>query len=324
MKHVPAFMTRSDRAFRLLNHIYSNLSSFFPYNSFQKPIFIISPPRAGSTLLFESLTTFPGLYHLPNEGDNIWWRFFPYGRAGSEPSDYVPWTSDTSSSARPLRREIYERAVKHTLIKNKRGRRKFQYIFGLKKIRYLDKTIANCFHLDFLKNAFPDTQYIFLIRDPRSSIASMIEGWPHKRMFGKPQLTAFFPRSGTLTITHWSYPAPPGWQSVLHKPLPEICAWSWREHVLAALNFFDRTGAPVTRVYYEDLIKDTIAVMKRLSDALNLPFSDKTRAYLKNPPLSRTTVSPPNPRKWEIQNKEEITSIIPSIADLANVLGYDV
>jgi hypothetical protein len=49
---------------------------------------------------------------------------------------------------------------------------KLRYLFGFKRIRYLDKTITNCFHLRFLNRAFPDAQYIMLLRDAGQTLVA--------------------------------------------------------------------------------------------------------------------------------------------------------
>ena len=73
----------------------------------------------------------------------------------------------------------------------------------------------------------------------------MIEGWPYLERFGKPQLTPYLRRHEARTIEHWTYPAPPGWQQVVGRPLAEICAWSWQQHVEAALAFCARRAGDV-------------------------------------------------------------------------------
>jgi len=297
------------------------------YDCFDRPVFILAPPRSGSTFLFDILSQFDKLTYLQSEADDIWWRNFPYERM-QEPSDYVGSVQATRRAMRAIRRETFQRtvSVQHS---NRAWPIRYlhslspTYMFGLKRVRYLDKTIANCFHLEFLDRAFPDARYIFLVRDPRANISSMIEGWPYVERFGKPQLTAIVQSVESRTIDHWTYPAPPGWQEVLSEPLPQICAWSWRQHVEHVLAFLERQPREASWVRYEELVAHTPTVVRRLSEALDLQWSRQAEQYVNASPLSRTTVTEPAGDKWKRTNYEEIISILPYVTETAARIGYD-
>ena len=290
-----------------------------PFDNFTKPIFIIAAPRSGSTFLFECLMQFKELFHISYEADYIWWRYFPFERL-EDPSDYIGNDEATTLNIFRLRRALRSRA---TMNKLKLGGRlsHVPFYLGLKPIRYLDKTIANCFHLEFIEKAFPDAQYIFLLRDPRAVISSMIEGW--EQPFQKPQLKKKISNTQSATIQHWTFPAAPGWDKVIAESLPRICAWSWIQHIKYSLSFFERQSENVHLVRYEALVENTYSTVGDLAGRLDLNMSGRVAAYLKNPRMSSTTVSAPALDKWKEQRKSEIVSIVPMIADLANKIGYD-
>jgi hypothetical protein len=194
---------------------------------------------------------------------------------------------------------------------------------GQKPIRYLDKTIANCFHLEFLELAFPGAQFIFLVRDPRANISSMLESWPHLKLVGKPQLDAIVHNQPNASVDHWSFPAPPGWQSVLPKPLPEICAWIWQQHVEYVQQFFRQSRQAMILVRYEDLITERWATIAEIATKLGLEPAEDTQRQVRQGPMSRTVVSKPYPDKWKNQNYEEIQSILPLIRETAAGIGYE-
>ena len=189
--------------------------------------------------------------HLHAEADPVWWHHFPY-EGMADPSDHVAAAALAAADHRRFCRQLYREAVISHL-RHRRSAAPVRHLLGLAPIRYLDKTIANCFHLEALERLFPDARYVFLVRDPRANIASMIEGWPYLERFGKPQLTPYLRRHEARTIEHWSYPAPPGWQQVVGRPLAEICAWSWQQHVEAALALRARHAGAVLEVRYEEL-----------------------------------------------------------------------
>src|ERR1700730_1047971 len=91
-----------------IKHMMESSSSF---NSFDRPIFIIAPPRSGSTFLFESLTTLNELHHLSTEADHIWWRVFPYDDM-SYPCDYIGKEHASPRNIRDIRRLTYLEAMR--------------------------------------------------------------------------------------------------------------------------------------------------------------------------------------------------------------------
>ena len=306
----------------ILHRLKDIIELYAPYKSFDRPIFIIAPPRSGSTFLFNCLSQFEELYSLKTEADYIWWRCFPY-ETMKAPSDYLGIESASSKNIRAIRRLIYKQATSNYYRTNPNQSRA-GHLFGLKKIRYLDKTIANCFHLQFLDRAFPDAQYVFLVRDPRANISSMIDGWPYLDRFGKPQLSHLFRSLQKATIGHWTYPAPPGWQKIVSKPVQEVCAWSWRQHITFAVSFFEQHHENILKIRYEDLVNDTINWICKLAVKLDLKISKKVIEYIESPPLSRTTISTPYDNKWKANNYERVLSILPSVKDTAVRIGYDV
>jgi hypothetical protein len=287
---------------------------------FDRPVFILAPPRSGSTLLFECLAM-TGVFHLPAEADLYWWQIWPYERA-AEASDLVGEADASTEELDRLFRALYRQAV-IARIRQRGGMIDPRHLIGTAKIRYLDKTIANCFHLEVLDRLFPDARFVFLVRDPRASIASMIEGWPYLERFGKSQLTRILRRLEPRTIEHWSYPAPSGWQEVVGRPLAEICAWSWRRHVETVLEFFERRPRPLIRVTYEQLVHDLPVTARELAAVVDLPWPERAEAYARRAPPSRTTVSRPSRDKWRTRHGREIEQVLPAIEAAAQRIGYD-
>ncbi|MBK7216095.1 MAG: sulfotransferase [Candidatus Promineofilum sp.] len=48
-------------------------------------------------------------------------------------------------------------------------------------IRLLEKTPENCLRLPFLQALFPDARVLFLVRDGRANVHSLLEGWRQPR-----------------------------------------------------------------------------------------------------------------------------------------------
>jgi hypothetical protein len=243
-----------------------------------------------------------------------------------DPCDYLGYEQATSDRVEAVRALTFGAAVRNQaggLRTPLRWLHLLWHLYSSKPIRYLDKTIANCFHLEFLERAFPDARYIFLVRDPRANVSSMIQGWPYVGLFGKPQLTPTIRSLGAATVEHWSYPAPPGWQTMLSEPLPRICAWSWQQHVEYALRFFQDRQQDVCWIRYEDLVTDPWPTVCALNESLGLRPSSETRRQIDLRPISRTTITEPAKDKWQQRNLQCILSILPMIKDTASAIGYD-
>lgn len=303
----------------ILRQIASRVDRLRPYNLLERPIFILSAPRSGSTFLFDILCRFEGVWAWHAETDAIWWSLFPYDRS-DDLSDFVGAGECTPWMARRLRREFYRHAL---WARAERGQKVIpREHLGTVRIRYLDKTIANCFHLGFLERAFPDALYILLVRDGRATISSMMEGWHDPERFVKDGLQPYLRASGS-DLPHWSYPAPPGWQNQIHRPLEEVCAWSWRQHIQSVVDHLEQV--PDLRkllLRYEHLAEDPIAVAERVGRFCNLEWGGEVVAFAEARPLSRTTVSAPDPDKWRRKHGRQIERIIPTICDLMQMLGY--
>jgi hypothetical protein len=290
----------------------------FPWR-IERPVFIIAPPRSGSTLLFECLAQFPEFTAFTDrEGTFIWRRVLPYDKRRTV-SDFI--APDEFSAWRRLQVKSFFYAISALRYPAERRRDRFQRLVRQPRMRYLDKTISNCFRLDLIQEMFPDASFVFLTRDPRSNIASMISGWPELQRFGKPVLTEYV-RAVESTVPHWTYAAPPGWRGVLDRELAEICAWSWQQHAEEILRFRESV-TPGHLLRYEDLVQDPVSAVTSLAGELDLEVTDDIVRYLKRPPLSRTTLTPPTATADIQPNvRAQVEAVLPTVSTTAKRFGY--
>ncbi len=304
---------------KAINKLACRIDRLRPYRVFDRPIFIISAPRSGSTFLYELLSCFDETWGWHAEVDHIWWKYFPYERL-QEPSDYVGSDELTPQIARGLRRDFYRHAL---WARQEQGRAtSLTRRLGLGRVRYLDKTIANCFHLGVLHRLFPDALYIHLVRDGRAAISSMMEGWQDPERFTKPALQHLITPGST--VADWAYPAPPAWRAVLRRPLEEICAWSWQRHVESAEDALSALPEERKRlIRYEELVDDPANTARALAQFCDVKWSPQVSGFVADRPLSRTTVSAPDRDKWRRHGKT-LQSLLPSIAPVMERFGYRV
>ena len=282
-----------------------------------KPVFILSAPRSGSTHLYEILRRCESVVSLDQENDDFWWSLFPYSRL-ELPNDYISRNELNDQSLQYIRaalsihisRKLYDQDF----------RRFLKLRFTEEEIPYLEKTVANCFHLEILTRVFPEAKYIHLVRDGRATIASMIEGW-RSGCFMKRNL----PFPDKSSIDYWTYPVPPGWESMAHEKLNKICAWIWLQHNKYVLDFFAANSSlqkNLVRVSYEKMVGDPEKIADSLISFCGFKKSCKLESYIRSNQSSRTTISDPVPMKWKKGNVAEIQEIENYIAPMMERLGY--
>ena len=200
-------------------------------------VFLISPPRSGSTLLARMLGAHSAI-HAPEEPHLI----TPLAHLGYyesvESAPYDPVI--TRQAARALVRDLpggeaayltalraYTDAIYAGLLAGGRPG----------TTRLLDKTPAYALSLDFLTRLYPQARYVVLTRHPLAVWSSYVD--------------SFF--DGDDRVAH------------AHNPLLE-------RYVPAIARFLRESTASIHRIRYEDLVRDPEHHARALADFLELPF----------------------------------------------------
>ncbi|GFE79001.1 hypothetical protein GCM10011487_10010 [Steroidobacter agaridevorans] len=263
----------------------------------EAPIFIVSAPRSGSTLLFETLAassqlcTVGGEAHWLVEGIESL-------RPGAPGVDSNRLTAEHASDAiaDDIRQEILSRLRDHT----------GQPLPEPGQRWFLEKTPKNSLRIPFFNRIFPDARFVFLWRDPRENISSIIEAWRSGQWRTYPKLDGF---DGP-----WSMLLPPGWRGMNGRPLAEIAAWQWDRTNAHILDDLQRLGAERWAVVeYANLLRDPAATVARLCEFLRLPVDSALAERLSAPlPPSRYTLTAPAADKWRT-NEAQIAPVLPSV-----------
>ena len=243
-----------------------------------RPIFIVSTPRSGSTLLYETLEKAPDLYSI---GDESHWLVEEI--AGLTPPERA-WSSNrlTADDVTPGRADqLAQSFYRHLTNRDRKvpdGR-----------VRMLEKTPKNALRVPFFDTIWPDSTFIYLYRDARESIYSMIEAWQSGGFRTYPQLPGW---SGAP----WSLLLVPGWQRLNGLQLPEVVAHQWAITTETLLDDLEKLDpARVQAVDYSAFLASPQAETERLAKGAGLSWDVKLGSTL---PLSKTTVSAPDREKW--------------------------
>lgn len=266
-----------------------------------RPIFVIGAPRSGTSMLYAILRTSKKLAHWPGEAHEVW------------EADHHPALRGWSSNALDA-----EDADPKT---TERIRREFFLVTG-SSARLIDKTPRNALRIPFIDAIFPDARFVFLQRDGRDNINSLINAWRTPRY-----------RTYELTQPHsipgadprwWKFTLYPGWRDDQAGPLEVVCAKQWKLSYDYALDALDAVpGERWLAVRYEELVESPEDEVGRIMSFLDLPYEREVRSKAvaaRTQPVN--VVTPPERGKWRRENPTEIESILPLIAPTMERLGY--
>lgn len=274
------------------------------------PVFVIGCSRSGTTVTFETLSASGHFLHFNYELPQFWNSLH-----GPHTND---WESEAAGPehARPGHRE---RALAY-------------YYARLGAGPVLDKTCINTLRVGYLHALFPRARFVFIQRDGRDNISSMMDGWRLGRTDGGFGLEKFLgPSPEPVAINQgefreWHFFLPPGWRGYNQASLEEVCAFQWiSANRLAIEAAKDVPPSQWIRVRYEDIFERPVEMFRDIFDNLDLPFSKEMRARcasLVDRPTSIVRGSPMK-HKWKESHPEAIERILSVIAPMLRELGYD-
>ena len=270
------------------------------------PVFIIGCSRAGTTVSFETIRTSPDLISFPYEIPQFW-----HSLVG-------PWDNCWASEA----------ALTSDAQPNHRDKALAHFYARLGKGLVLDKSCINVMRIPYLHALFPNAYFIYIQRDGRDNISSLMEGWRQQGRFDLQQYLGKLPDTVQINqgeFNDWCFFLPPGWRNYNSTTLEEVCAYQWITANQMALEA--KTLIPKDKwihIRYEDIFDNPVEMFRHVFERLQLPFSEELNrrcATLNKRPTSIVN-GPPKKEKWKTQNPDAIEKILPKIEPLMKTLGY--
>jgi len=278
---------------------------------FDRPVFVVAAPRSGSTLLFEMLA----------ENEAFW-------TVGGEAHNHIEGVPELNPANRgfqsnrltadDLAPDVASRLRGHflaTLCDS--GRRLYRElpIPRPDPIRFLEKTPKNALRIPFFKAMFPDAKFIFLHREAKTNMSSIIEAWRSGKFVTYRDLPGW---SGLP----WSLLLIPGWRELAGAEIGKIAMRQWRdtnETIMADLAAMPREDWCC--VSYDDVTHNTTATLQRLCAFADVPFSARMRTLAERPlRASRYTLTAPDPEKWK-RNEQSIMPFVDGTRSTAEKLA---
>lgn len=270
------------------------------------PVFLVGCSRAGTTVSYETLAASPALrsigYEIPQFWDSLWG---PHHNG---------WASEAATAA-DAEHSHRDRALAH-----------FHARLGAGRV--LDKTCINVLRIPYLNALFPRARFVFIHRDGRDNVNSLIEGWRHDAHFGLTQFLGAPPCPVAIengAFTEWSFFLPPGWREYNQAGLAEVCAFQWVSANRLALEAKALIEpARWIQLRYEDIFERPVEMFAEVFERLELPFDAAIKARCASLGRRPTSIVSglPGRSKWREQNPEAIERILPRIAPMQARLGY--
>jgi hypothetical protein len=167
----------------------------------------------------------------------------------------------------------------------------------------LEKTPKNALRIPFFKAIWPDAQFVYLYRDVRETLYSMMEAWRSGSFRTYPALPGW-------QGPPWSLLLVPDWRRLNGLPLPEIVAHQWTITTETMLNDLEQLPEDqVAAMEYGAFLDSPQAEVERLTASVGLGWDQRLGDTL---PLSKTTVSQPDRQKWR-RMEQAIQSVWPIV-----------
>ena len=226
-------------------------------------IWILGTPRVGSTWLGATMSSMKGyrLWHEPLVGRLFGYFFYHLGIGWDE------WPDAYRSSGfifSPSHRETWISSIRSFVIEGANARAP-----RISRNAYMVIQEPNgAIGAPWLLEALPESRMIFLVRDPRDVVASMLDayrqgGWLHSEQH---LLNPYGPHEekwlGTLAETD------PG-------AFVESAAQRYLRDISSVNQGFEVHRGPKVFVRYEDLKADTLGTMMRISSALEISVDEE-------------------------------------------------
>jgi len=271
----------------------------------ERPVFVVGCSRAGTTLVYKTLSESRELGTLQRETHDLWAELHPLQDRNWE--THALAAGDASDHDRDYIARYF-------------------YSWTGKKC-FVDKNNQNGLCVPYLRALFPDACFIYVKRNPGDNLNSLIEGW------GRPDEFATWSKNLTTTIAiddgtykRWCFFLADGWRQFVNARIEDVCAFQYD-----AINQSILDAKPAIadqhwhEVFYEDLVRDPVGQFRTMFNACGLVFDERLARHCENVlNLPYNAFSAIRVDKWrDGRNKDRIRRVLPTLEKVAKQMGYD-
>lgn len=270
----------------------------------KRPVFIIGCSRAGTTLVYKTLSESRELGTLQRETHDFWAELHPLQEKNWE--THALAATDASEYDRDYVTRYFYAWTGNT--------------------RFVDKNNQNGLCVPYLYSLFPDACFIYVKRSPGDNLNSLIEGW------GKPEEFATWSDDLPVAVAidggrykRWCFFLADGWQEFITASIEEVCAFQYDAINRAILYARDLVPEKQwTEIFYEDLVRDPVGRFRDIFHYCDLGFDARLRRHTQDVlKIPYNAFSEIRVDKWKgSRNHEKIARILPEVQEAAIAMGY--
>lgn len=274
------------------------------HQSAQRPIIVIGCSRAGTTLVYKTLSESHEIGSLQRETHDYWADLHPL--ADKNWDTHALNAGDAGPADRDaVSRYFYSWTGRH---------------------RWVDKNNQNGLCVPYLSALFPDAVFVFVKRSPGDNINSLIEGWR------KPDEFATWSNDLPTTVTvengqlhQWCFFLADGWRNYVNAPVEDVAAFQYAAINQAILDA--KSSLPEEQwveVFYEDFLRDPVDTFRQVFEGCGLSFDARLQAHCAEVlDIPYNAFSEIRLDKWKDgRNREKVERVLPQVADVAARMGY--
>ena len=289
---------------------------------FERPVIIIAAARSGTKMLREVLAQSAMFVEFPYDMNYIW-LYGNYGKKHDELSK-----SDLSAEISDFVKKRFQQLLKKS-----------------SAVRVLEKSVPNSLRVKFVREIFPEAQFIHLYRNGFDVTISAMQCWDSslfsqriqkkndliKKIISYPYLSAY-PYlidyvQNYLTRLFGGGKSLPSWgprykdidKDVENLSLLEVCGIQWAHSVHASLQDLSsmKENEAFINVKYENLVNDPEKQLKRICDFLDISDAETVIKY------GREKIHPESVDLYKDRlSVEEKEKLMPHIKSNLLTLGY--
>ena len=231
----------------------------------ERPVFIVAPPRSGGTALFRSLARAPGVFSAKGPVLDGIFELEPENRE---------WDSNRLTTGDLEARAVEElRGRLKGALTDSAGNRPGLDASGL---RWVDGQPRNALRVPFLAAVAPDSQFVYIHREPSETVPSMLKVWKGGKRISYPELPDW-------PGPPWSMPLVPGWRELAGRPVPEIATEQWLRLTGTLLDDLDGLSPERWCVTdFKALLNDPMRELERICEFVAIEASEEVTRPLRS------------------------------------------
>ena len=272
--------------------------------SARRPIIVVGCSRAGTTVVYKTLSESREIGSLQRETHDYWTGLHPL--ADKNCDTHALDANDASVTDRnTVSRYFYSWTGQH---------------------RWVDKNNQNGLCVPYLQALFPDAVFVFVKRSPGDNLNSLIEGWRKPDEFATwsndlPANVAV--ENGQLR--QWCFFLADGWRNYVNAPVEGVAAFQYAAINRAILDA--KASVPAgqwVEVFYEDFLRDPVATFRQVFEGCGLTFDSRLQAHCADVlDIPYNAFSEIRLDKWKDgRNRDKIERVLPQVAEVAARMGY--